>query len=309
MTIFISIASYCDTLLRRTILSALQNAHHPENLRFGVVDQSPPDAEDVSRMSTSQIKYVRISPKESRGCCWARAIAQSFYSGEDWFMQIDSHMDFEYGWDHYLIEWAKYLQTKNPKSIISSYPPGFELQQGFDGPPTRFLSKDVVLFNGLVRTTQFKDNGSPTLQFIADARASREPIEGFHIAAGLIFAPGVFAEKFPYDAKLYFIGEEQSLSLRAWTHGWSIWHTPSLPIYHMYNVGNCYRPLHWDSAHQATRSFDWNDLEAQSVSRFTDLVYGRKDLGVYGLGHERNLVEYSHFSGIDYLNRTLRIPQ
>ncbi len=41
MTIFISIASYCDPLLHFTVRRALDTARWPQALHFGVVDQSP----------------------------------------------------------------------------------------------------------------------------------------------------------------------------------------------------------------------------------------------------------------------------
>lgn len=304
MTIFINIASYCDPLLKRTILSALANAHHPENLRFGVVDQSPAGAEDLSQLSTAQIKYVRIDPRESRGCCWARALAQNFYAGEDWYLQIDAHMDFEWGWDHYLIEWASWLNSKRP-SVISMYPPGFELPNGPDGAPAHSQYKDAVLYTQLVNTTKFNENGSPTLQFIANARVGTQPLLGFHVAAGLYFGPGEIAEKFPYDPRFYFIGEEQSLALRLFTHNWNIYHTPAAPIYHLYNTVPGSRTLHWDRAQDQQRSFHWGSLESQSIERFKDLVYKRKAMGAYGLGIERSLAEFAELSGIDYLARTI----
>ena len=65
MKIFISIASYQDPLLKATINSAFNNADSPENLIFGVCDQSnfPINVEDFS--FGSQIKLEVIDPKAS----------------------------------------------------------------------------------------------------------------------------------------------------------------------------------------------------------------------------------------------------
>ncbi len=41
MSIFISIASYCDPLLGFTMERAWKQARWPEQLRFGIVEQSP----------------------------------------------------------------------------------------------------------------------------------------------------------------------------------------------------------------------------------------------------------------------------
>ena len=95
MKIFISIASYQDPLLKATINSAFNNADSPENLIFGVCDQSnfPINVEDFS--FGSQIKLEVIDPKTSEGPCWARKRVQKFYNNEDYYFQIDSHMQFE----------------------------------------------------------------------------------------------------------------------------------------------------------------------------------------------------------------------
>lgn len=304
MKIFISIASYVDVLLERTITQAIAKADHPENLVFGVVDQS--SLHEHSRLITSipgaNIRYVNARPEDSRGACWARAIAMGLYENEDWFLQLDSHMDFEQGWDTYLLTYARILEFKEVPAVISFYPPAFE----WDG-KTSVLQRysDGTLHNGLVDGTHFRDD-TPKLQFIAHYKAGNEIMQGFHVGGGLIFAPGSFADKFPADPRLYFIGEEQSLSVRLYTHGWNIYSTPASPIYHLYNTGNCYRPLHWDESQNAKRRIHWADLEHTSTERFKDLVFRDKDLGVYGLGSVRTLDDFAQFCGIDYPNRTLR---
>ncbi len=63
MKIFISIASYQDPLLKATVNSAFNNADKPENLVFGICDQSnfPLDLEEFS--FSSQIRFEHVDPK------------------------------------------------------------------------------------------------------------------------------------------------------------------------------------------------------------------------------------------------------
>lgn len=304
MSIFISIASYSDILLERTIRRALETANRPDELRFGVVDQSIllPNSTPIANICSGQIRYVNIHPKDARGCCWARSIAMSLYSDEDWFMQIDSHTDFDQGWDTYFINYANILDLKNNPGVISMYPPGFEM---VDNVGVLQPCKDAVLFNIVVGDSEFK-NDLPTLPFIGTIKPKNEPLMGFHVAGGCIFSTGSFVNKFPYDPWFYFIGEEQSMSVRLYTHGWNIFHTPSPPVYHLYNTGNCYRPLHWNESHEQMRTVKWPDLERVSVERFKDLVFRNKDLGVYGLGKVRSLNHFADFCGIDYTKKEIR---
>ena len=133
-------------------------------------------------------------------------------------------------------------------------------------------------------------------------------MRGFHLGAGCLFAPGELVTHFPYDPYLYFHGEEQSLAARLFTHGWDIFHTPGLPLAHLYRSANGNaptRPLHWDASQDAQRTQSWWTLEQRSRARLKALLQSSQDLGVYGLGRVRTLADYADFCGIDYSARTL----
>ena len=92
MKIFISIASYQDPMLELTILNAYEKAKRPENLVFGICDQSLEPLNLDSFMFNQQIKYHHVFPIESGGPCWARKEIQKSFKDEDYFLQIDSHL-------------------------------------------------------------------------------------------------------------------------------------------------------------------------------------------------------------------------
>ena len=54
------------------------------------------------------------------------------------------------------------------------------------------------------------------------------------MAAGCIFAKGSFVKEIPYDPNYYFYGEELSMALRAFTNGYSFFHIPDVPLFHLY---------------------------------------------------------------------------
>jgi hypothetical protein len=305
MSIFISIASYCDPVLDFTLARAIATARAPDRLHFGIVDQSPATQPQPSAGSVSpaRLSYVRVEPLYARGPCWARAIAMSLYDGEDWFFQIDSHMDFDAHWDARLIAQAQALLPGRKGIGLSSYPNAFV----FEGARVvRRPSTDKVLAHVVKPGVSFELD-HPVLGFEAQTVDQDEPVPGYHLGAGCLFAPGSFAQAFPYDPWFYFHGEEQALALRLFTHGWDIFHVPGLPVHHLYNTadsGAPPRPLHWDPAHDAQRNQTWWSLEQRSRKRLAALIDG-EPLGAYGLGSDRSLSDYAAFSGIDYAARTL----
>lgn len=307
MSLFVSIASYSDPVLGFTLARALATARHPEALHFAVVDQSPASWPRLTApmVAPAQLSYVRVDPLDARGPCWARAIAMSYYEGQDWFLQIDSHMDFDLHWDEKLVAQARALLPGRRGVVISAYPNAFVFE---GGQPVRRPTTDKVLAHVVKPGARFEE-GHPVLGFEAHPVGSDRPVPGYHLGAGCLFAPGAFAQQFPYDPNFYFHGEEQALAARLYTHGWDIFHMPALPLYHLYNTGETgvpKRALHWDEAQDAQRTHKWWGLEQRSRQRLADLVAG-KDLGVYGLGRERTMAQYAAFCGIDYAARTLAL--
>lgn len=302
--IFISIASFCDGMLSYTLSRALVQASYPDRLHFGIVDQSTNPRPEPSDVAPARLTVVTIDPVQSKGACWARALAMSLYDGEEYFFQIDSHMDFEQGWDELLIAQSQLLAFTDNNHVISSYPHAFYF---VDGAPKYTKTTDKILFHVARRNSQFRP-ANMSLMFDAYPADRDAAMPGFHLGAGCLFAPGSYVEKFPYDPYFYFHGEEQALSIRLFTHGWTIYHMPALPIYHLYNNHNSTstpRKLHWDQSFESVRQQHWGALENKSQRRLIKLVNNDKSLGQYALGSVRTVAEYAAFSGIDYANNII----
>jgi hypothetical protein len=305
MSIFVSIASYCDPVLPFTLEQAVATARWPDRLHFGIVDQSPepPKMTRPEGVDPARLTYVRLDPVYARGPCWARAVAMSLYDSEDWYFQIDSHMNFDRHWDEQLMAQAAALLPGREGVVLSSYPNAFVFEEG---KPVSRAATDKVLVH-VVKTGAAFEPGHPVLMFEAHPLEHDDAVPAFHVGAGGLFASGPFAQRFPYDPWLYFHGEEQALAARLFTHGWDMFHVPGLPVHHLYNTpdsGAPPRPMHWDTAHDTQRSQAWWTLEDRARSRLAALVAG-DDLGAYSLGRKRTMAEYANFSGIDYAARTI----
>ena len=304
MEIFISIASYQDPLLETTIKSAYYQADNPENLRFGICDQSsfPLDINSIS--FGSQVSYEHVEPSLSQGPCWARSKVQKFFNNETYYLQIDSHMQFEKGWDSYMLSYFSKIEKEGHEHhqppIITCYPRGFEIVD-FDKKEFALLTDDTSTFTLNFREDSIFCNGPYSAQITS--MTNTEITHGYLIAAGCLFTSGSFVKDVPYDQSLYFYGEELSIALRAFTRGYGIYHIPSTPIYHLYtDTSDLKRKLHWDEDEDSSRTIKWHEREKMSINRLIDLINNKID-GKYGLGNKRTLKDFEYLAGVDLIER------
>ena len=219
--IFVQIASYRDPDIKNTIEHALKMADKPDNLIFGICDQSSKPI-DVNIFNFSgQINYEHVDPKDSEGPCWARAKIQEMFNNEDFYLQIDSHMQFQNGWDSYLIDYINKIKMVDLKShqhpIITCYPRAFEIES---------LEKNKFKLHHQDQKTHaisyrqdamfIKNNFSRQIASIAE----HEICHGYLIAAGCLFSTREFVTQIPYDPQYYFYGEARDNRMGADWNGW-----------------------------------------------------------------------------------------
>ena len=310
MKIFCSIASYQDPILPYTIESIIENARYKKDLVLGIFDQSLQHLDIVIEYSKygPEIRYKTCDPEESKGVCWARGTIQDeLFDGEDIFMQIDSHTLFEKEWDADLLE--KYSNCFNwfEKPIITGYPKAFDVLTSKGG----WLNTDKEY---IFRITQDDPDQTHVLQYhipwmkgynpgqMSHVIDGKKYYRGFAMAGGGIFTEGKWVEDVPYDKEIYFNGEEGTLALRSFTHGYDMVHVPNLPFYHWYNVEGLElkRTLHWD------RDEDMDLIHKASHAKVDRVLQG-KVTDKYGIGNKRTLKEYADLSGIDYENKLVHI--
>lgn len=307
-TIFISMASYIDPMLFFTLNDAYAKANNPERLAFGVVDQHPDDQRALvaALPFARQVRYVHVHPEDTLGVCWARSTAFSLYDGEDFLLQIDSHMLFEKGWDDTLLALRKKIRRTSEKPIISTYPYRFDMVDGVPRPMKNEGRTALVLRPHPEKSLSPDD---AVLRFQARHLFATEPVRGCHVSAGFLFAAGSLVEEVPYDPYLYFHGEEQSLAVRAFTRGWDIYHPVAIPVYHLYkDEGTAYLTHHWHGEAEARRAFRSGYLLERAKKRLNRLLMGDGLPGAYGLGKVRTMAQFKELSGIDYRNHTITDP-
>jgi len=300
MRIFVQIASYRDPQLIPTLKSMLENSKNPKNLRIGVCRQYHPDDKfDVldEYKDDSRFRVVDVLYSESKGVCWARNQVQQLYDGEEYTLQIDSHMRFEKNWDDELIKMVKSLQKGGfEKPLLTGYVSSFDpdndpkgrtmvpWRMSFD----RFIPEGAVFF--LPET-------------IPGWESMTEPVPSRFYSAHFAFTLGKFSTEVQHDPEFYFHGEEISIAVRAYTHGYDLFHSHKVLIWHEYTRKG--RTKQWDDdkewgkknelSHKKNRQLFGMDGEEVTM-----------DFSKYGFGTERTLRDYEIYSGLKFSNRAVQ---
>ena len=288
---FVSIAAYRDPGLLPTIADCLAKARHPERLRFGICCQYGPELAGSEQLTGPQFAVHYVDSRLSRGACWARAEIMKLYDGEDWYLQLDSHHRFARDWDEKLVEQAGLTGSARP--VLSTYAAGFTPGQEAAAEDVTTMEFDCFTQEGVLLP---KPGMGP--------KSRTSPIRARFCSAHFLFAPGSFVRDVPYDPELYFIGEEITLTVRAFTHGYDLFHPSRHILWHEYTRAG--RPKHWDDhTHETGSPVAWWERDAPSLakaSRFLAEPWQGRD----GAGSVRSVADYEAYAGVSFRHRRVQ---
>ena len=299
MKIFVQIASYRDPQLVPTIKSMLENAKKPKNLVIGVCRQYHPDDKFDSLeeyKNDERFRVLDILYSESKGVCWARNQVQQLYKGEEYTLQIDSHMRFEKNWDDEFIKMVKQLQKKGYKKplltgYVSSFNPDNDPQERIKDPWRmafdRFIPEGAVFF--LPET-------------IPNWNQMTEPVTARFYSAHFAFTLGEFCNEVQHDPEFYFHGEEISIAARAYTWGYDLFHPHKVLIWHEYTRKG--RTKQWDDDKEWVRKNEHSHKKNRQLFGMDgeEMI----DMGKYGFGKIRTLSDYEKYSGLLFSKRAVQ---
>ena len=302
--IFVSVASYREAECKDTVYDMFEKASRPQLLFVGVVQQNKEGekAEDcfdrcqlcAEKKRSGHIRVKNFSHLEARGPTFARYECSKLWRGEEYYMQIDSHLKFEPGWDEVLRDQAK--QTNDPKYAIGAYPPTEaqmkKMRQG-DFKTMITMCPD-----------KFDSYGLPTIKAqVISNKGRNKPLETGLLSAGLMFFPGEALYEVPYDPYLsyLFFGEETLHSARLWTAGYNIYApTKAFCVHHYGRKG---APRFWSDQPNAQA------CKKKAIQRAKYLLGGTDknavhpdyflDIDKYGMGNKRSLQAYFDHVGIN----------
>lgn len=298
-SIFIQIPAYRDFELNKTVQNMVENASGFIKLSFGIHNCVffPGETHvDKDYPFWVNIKYQESVAPRNIGLQKARHIANEFYDGEDYYLQIDSHMRFEKNWDAILIidlEKIKNLGVHKP--LITMYPASYEYG---------YSNEEKILRNSNYLTeisfSEDVDKFKNTLIPTQTATVAREKcLFTPSVSGGFIFTSGDFSKVKP-NKKIAFWGEEPLIAARAFTHGFTMVVPSESVASHLYVSGKSFQKTR---RHHAWSDFpeEWGALEKESTAEYRRILTDRV-IGEEALGTERTLEEYEDFSGLNFRN-------
>jgi glycosyltransferase involved in cell wall biosynthesis len=299
MKIFIQIASFRDEDVLLTIRSALENAANPQRLTFGICLQYDPSDKVLPQyfdgLNNPNIRVLRVLAADSLGAGFARNMAQQLWSGEEYVLQIDSHMRFSLGWDQYLLNLLNIVESN---VVVSAFLPRFK-------PPNNL--EEMAGSSLSIIASFFGHYDSPQIIHLAGClRKEREPWilrKSPFILANFVFASAEVFSKVPIDPHFGFYGDELSYSARLWTHGYDVVQPEKVIAYHYWDKPDTYKRSYKGYGSNSKKSFERINhlLGLKSVEDPSSTV----ELEHYSLGSVRTLDSFYTFAGINMNDRTL----
>ncbi len=254
--IFLSIASYRDPQCPLTVLDAITKASNPGNLVIVVCQQNDEsiDAQctNISIPKTSSksnfnpiIKWIKVPHTDAKGPCWARFAIQQLYSGEQYYLQVDSHTRFVDSWDAKCIQCLTQAQSEKGDDLVclTNYVSTFNMQtEEVEINPLR----GPMYVESVDQTDGFDRYNSKYSTLMV------KPEESKGWSGCFAFGPGQMVVDAPYDpyTPFLFFGEEMDVFARLYTRGW-LMYVPHIPI--CFTIfDRSYRKTFWEHPDQAT---------------------------------------------------------
>ena len=308
--IFILVPSFNEDHLRMTVEGALEAAERPENLFFGICQQSTTGEFEDFR-DNPNIRVMNVFCHEPRGADLARVVAGALHNNEPYMLKIDAHHLFADGWDTTLISKHKELEKEFEKPLITQYLP-------------RYIVRDGEV-EKLDQSEGFETT-SPSMKMYDDIRCVMTwmPIYGYGepaakpwsehhcISNHFIFSRSSFFWEILPDPAIMFEGDETCLAVRAWTRGYRMFAIPEHVMWH-----RCKFPESGqDSEDGGVASMnglldegDWrhvdeynNRMRRMSGKFRTEQVLTGQLLGYWGSPTKELLEEYCKAAGFDVID-------
>jgi len=252
--IFVSIPSYRDPNILKTVRELFFNAKYPEMIQVGVCEQNMPSDPTTRSLRSENVLTDSIDSSLAIGPCYARERIEKYLlprSQAPFVLCIDAHTLFRKNWDDILVRNMQDAEKEksSQKLLFTGYPPQYN---------TKIMTwRECAGNNGVfMKATRIIANGTPLFVYnhLSGKKVESQKFTScIGLAAGFIFARRGMFETVPYVSHVpfLFMGEEFVMAARYYTHGYDLLACPEQVIQTTYNRGG--RPSFFNKAHRQKR--------------------------------------------------------
>jgi UDP-GlcNAc:polypeptide alpha-N-acetylglucosaminyltransferase len=322
-TFFVAIAAFRDIQCHLSISDMMRKATNPRRVILGIIEQNEhgdpaciPDhyweCNSGDFCPLDNIRRRRTVSRKGRGPCFGRYISMLLYRGEEYYMMMDSHIQFLLHWETKSI--AQLHRARSSRPSLSHYPNGWDK----DGRTFESQSHVIVMCQG-----RYVAMGYSSMAARAMVRVNEPRMQAFS-AGGYLMANAKMVHEVPFDPYLDYLfdGEEILYSTRMFTHGYDI-HTPGEGVlFHDYRRHTAIR--YWTVQNSIPGNEKWHQEVDVSQDRArlimeipkensTELMVDRnnpnlkprvlKEFDKYTAGKARSMAAYNAFAALDAPNR------
>lgn len=301
--IYVSIASYRDPFLQRTIDSLYCAADNPSSITVGCFINVFPE-ELQEKVPFNRYGYNVIYETEMPGTVFSVTYCRNrclkwLDDSYDYVLQVDAHTAFDNGWDTRLVEMVNSVGYE--KAILSGalssfgvYPNGEEIRD------KAVLARSFYLTNEDTKRAFLNASDMAPNGCILETLPDKGYAHGWYIAGHFIFSPAKYFLDIPQPDWVLFWGEEVLNSVRAYTAGWNVYIFEDIPLYHLdENVTRTGRPRLWEDFPD-----EWFPKREPASDRIVDIM-NNIDTVSGDLFYVRSLKELYEHVGTDLGNMFL----
>jgi hypothetical protein len=286
-SIFVQISSYHDNELHKTIIDCMAKSSGVNTIFFGV-HVCYKDVDELTYIEMPNIQYIKSKAPDGLGVGYGRYLANEFYNGEDYYLQIDSHTRFAQDWDINLIEDHKLYTEQGCKPVLTAYPSGYF----YDNSRLMYDKNPGVVFADFQKKKEHKET-----DFINQTSVMNKPGNIFTrgVSAGHVFGSGDIALIKP-NKKMFNWGEEYLMAIRFFTHGYDLMLPSKQNLFHLY-----YGDRPENQRRLAGLDYpDKADLLFKKTQQELKRILSGRVVGDQEFGSERTLEDFWYYAGITF---------
>lgn len=297
--ILILINSYRDPHLMDTIRFFKDNAVHPERISFIICLQDDDQVVHSELCARDDCEVISVDPQKHISLGSAYNLLREKCAGrdEEYALFTEPHVYAVSGWDEYHIRELKRL---GDRAVISNYLREFSYD---DLPHT----SERGCYIGVIGVLESRH------VHIQPGRDITEPhsVRGCFVIENNVFGRLSYIRDCPIDPHMYLNISEAYLTLQLFTHGYDVYHTREMYLYHYYVT----------TSDPKKKAEDNERLSGGDYLRMMDATEGgprmRKylgligddnrdlDLGEYVPGTARTVYAFEQLAGVDFATRRI----